>query len=355
MRTAASGLILMYHRVAQVETDPWQLCVSPQHFAQQMQALRQHCTPMPLRELVESARAGSLPRRAVAITFDDGYSDVLDEAAPILVANAVPATTFLVGHMLEEPDRFWWDEVAGFFLQPGALPELLDFVTQEDRLTIPLESPAPIDADGWAASCNWVAYTQEPPTPRHAAFLRTWEWLQRMTPTRRLHALTAIRMAMGATVSRPAGAALTPEQARKLSNMSGMEIGAHGMTHTPLSALPPADQRYEIADSKRTIEQVIRRPVRSFAYPYGGASDYSDETVRLVQEAGIDCACSNFEATVDARTNPFRLPRLHVPDMDGAAFVAHVTGFPPASSAWQRAMAAGRRRLARLRQVRVRP
>ncbi len=64
---------------------------------------------------------------------------------------------------------------------------------------------------------------------------------------------------------------------------AGWEIGAHGQSHVRLSQLSEAAQRGELCGSKARLEDLLGRPVTSFAYPYG---DYSALTRRLVEEAG---------------------------------------------------------------------
>jgi peptidoglycan/xylan/chitin deacetylase (PgdA/CDA1 family) len=92
----SSPVILMYHRVAEPLCDPWGLAVSPIHFEQQMRVLRAHRTPLPMSEFVQRLCLGTLPDRAVGITFDDGYIDNLLNAKSILRRYEIPATFFLV-------------------------------------------------------------------------------------------------------------------------------------------------------------------------------------------------------------------------------------------------------------------
>src|SRR5204863_340481 len=79
-------LILIYHRVAAVPVDPWGLAVSPKHFAEHLDVLRRTRHPMPLATFVSRIAERTLPRNAVAITFDDGYADNLLAAKPGLDA-----------------------------------------------------------------------------------------------------------------------------------------------------------------------------------------------------------------------------------------------------------------------------
>jgi len=68
-------------------------------------------TVLPLREAHRLLAEGRLPDRAVALTFDDGYASVLEQAWPELQARAWPATLFTVSGMLRAGSRLPWDEL----------------------------------------------------------------------------------------------------------------------------------------------------------------------------------------------------------------------------------------------------
>ena len=76
-RFASHALILMYHRVTELPNDPYLLAVTPKHFAEQLEVIRRYGVPMPLRQMVEALQNGKVPKRAVVVTFDDGYADNL--------------------------------------------------------------------------------------------------------------------------------------------------------------------------------------------------------------------------------------------------------------------------------------
>jgi peptidoglycan/xylan/chitin deacetylase (PgdA/CDA1 family) len=125
-------LILLYHRVADVRPDPWGLCVSPARFAEHLEVLSQSgfkC--LRLRDLVRLLRDGTLPRRAVAITFDDGYADNLYAAKPLLEQTGTRATVFVVTGATGRAQEFWWDELAGMLLQPDGLPAHLSIALDD--------------------------------------------------------------------------------------------------------------------------------------------------------------------------------------------------------------------------------
>lgn len=65
-----------------------------------------------LADAVDRLVAGTLPPRAVALTFDDGYASVLDLAWPELRRRDLPATLFAVSGYLDGQRRFPWDRDA---------------------------------------------------------------------------------------------------------------------------------------------------------------------------------------------------------------------------------------------------
>lgn len=68
---------------------------------------------LPLDEAARLLVEGGLPERAVALTFDDGYASVLEQAWPELRRRGLPATMFAVSGYLDDVRRFPWDHGAG--------------------------------------------------------------------------------------------------------------------------------------------------------------------------------------------------------------------------------------------------
>jgi peptidoglycan/xylan/chitin deacetylase (PgdA/CDA1 family) len=113
-RAARPGLrILYYHRVS-ADRDP--LAVSPEAFRRQMDALA--ASGQRVVDLYEIDSLSLEPgEAAVALTFDDGYRDVLEEALPVLRAHGFPSTVFVVPGAIAGTSPFSW-------YAPGAMPPL---------------------------------------------------------------------------------------------------------------------------------------------------------------------------------------------------------------------------------------
>jgi len=265
-RFIRGGAILGYHRIAEPDGDPFQLCVTPAHFEEQLEVVRRIGRPVALEDLTQAVWDQADLRGKVAITFDDGYADNLHAARPLLERLEVPATVHVVAGRLGR--SFWWDELAAHGL------------------------------DG-------------------RAMLRAHRRLLHVPPDLRRRVIEQLPARSGAGHASAIPRALTADELLELGRDSLVSIGAHSVTHPILTALSPEEQRREIAQGKSTLEEVLGRSITAFAYPNGAATE---ETQRLVCEAGFLWASGSRVDVVLRRSDPYWLPRLWVPDVDGDRF-----------------------------------
>jgi peptidoglycan-N-acetylglucosamine deacetylase len=88
----------------------------------------------------------------------------------------------------------------------------------------------------------------------------------------------------------------------ELSEM-GMEIGSHGLTHSPLTSSP--DVQKELVESKDKLEQIIAKPVSSFCYPFG---KFNRQAAISVRSAGYSLARTTVGFMIVKRFDRFRMP-----------------------------------------------
>ena len=101
-------LVLMYHRVGEVDHDPHSLAVSPWRFAQQMAWLkRRGLRGVAIGKLVDAIYSGR-EKGLVGITFDDGYGDLVDHVPGLLQHYGFSATVFVVTRRLGSVND--WDQ-----------------------------------------------------------------------------------------------------------------------------------------------------------------------------------------------------------------------------------------------------
>jgi len=273
--------ILKYHRVND-EGDPFFPSVSTELFEQQMAVIARVYTVLPLEELTDRMARSAVPRNALAITFDDGYRDNLTHAAPVLARYGLPATIFLATGFIGTGDVPWFDRVA------------LAFKTAR--------------ASEWRTPWGETIRIEGLPQ-RLAALDRALEHLKSLAEKE-----------MRAAVETLSSDVLVPAQHTSKNQMLswddvhalaglGFSIGAHTVSHPILSQVSAERAWREIDGSRAMIEAACGRPPRVFAYPNGGAADYTDAVVRLVREAGFQCAVTTRFGVNTAATPRYELRR----------------------------------------------
>jgi peptidoglycan/xylan/chitin deacetylase (PgdA/CDA1 family) len=313
-------LILLYHRVAKLDPDPWSLAVTPHHFAEHLEVMRQRTRPIPLQQLARALSYGNLPNRSVVVTFDDGYADNFHDAKPLLERYDVPATVFVSSGFIGHRCEIWWDELDHLLLQPGMLPEKLRLKVNRNTYQWKLGEVAQYSERTQRRHRRWRAW-EEAPSSRHALYCSLWELLHTATEEERRRVLSELRdWADAEPAKRLTHRPLSLKEVVGLARGGLVEIGAHTVTHPVLSVLSLTSQRREILESKNRLQAILGRPVTSFAYPYGRHSDYSAKTLTIVQQAGFTTSCCSFSGLVKRSTDPHQLPRVQVHDWDGDEF-----------------------------------
>ena len=264
-RFERKALILLYHRVTELRSDPWSLAVTPSHFTEHLEVLRQHTRPMRLQQLAQALLDRDLPHRSVVITFDDGYADNLYTAKPLLERYDIPATVFLVTGAIGSQREFWWDELDRLLLQPGVLPEQLCLNLKGTTLRWELGEASYYSEHVSRQHSHWRAW-EKSPSSRHSLYCSLYELLQPLHQSERRKVVDELlEWASMDQVCRPTHRILSLEEMLALTQGELIDAGAHTVTHSALSALPPVLQREEIARSKAQLEELLNHPVTSFA------------------------------------------------------------------------------------------
>lgn len=291
-----AALILIYHRVAQLDCDPQWLAVPPDLFDEQMEVLARRWRPIALAELANALRHGYVPEDAIAVTFDDGYADNWTHAAPILDRHDVPATIFVTTHG-DAPDReLWWDEL--------------------ERLTL-------VDSEPLTTGRSRGIWNVSMPadTPKRRKYVEMHDVLRRQPAVSRWAVLNQLQQVAGLSCEpRSTHRLMTHDEIASAANTGLIEIGAHTVTHPVLAMQAPEDQRWEMATSRNELAEIIGRPVDAISYPYGGRLDYTATTVAIARSIGFTCGCANQPGVVTAESNRWALPRVLVRDWDGDEF-----------------------------------
>lgn len=257
--------ILAYHMISD-SPNGFYPEVSTRNFERQINHLKRNYHIISLEEIAERIRTGRTVRRCAAITFDDGFRDNYEKAYPILRRHQIPATIFLTTGCIDTGTLPWF--IWFRFLFKNAARK---------RVNIELEGQT-------------LSFSLEGPPEKRTASDQIMRYLQCCPDQERLSILNELPSMLGVeSADSPRSLMLTWDQIREMSR-SGINFGAHTITHPVLSRISPEMIRYEIEGSKTAIEEHIGRPVKTFAYPFGRKQHYPSDTPLLLRDLGFECA-----------------------------------------------------------------
>jgi glycosyltransferase involved in cell wall biosynthesis/peptidoglycan/xylan/chitin deacetylase (PgdA/CDA1 family) len=204
-------VVLAFHRVGD-DLPPWHFGVTPRDLERVVSAFAAVASPTTLADVAREGIRG----RLLAVTFDDGFKDGLEIAAPLLTRLGVPAAFFLAPACIDEGAAPWPDVAYARLLASGV------------------------------------------PLGEAHAHVHT---LKSMAPRERDAAIDS-----GPPADDAAGVPLTWQDARSLVS-AGFEVGAHGLTHAVLTGLDDQQLRYELREARTRLRDRVGVEADVIAYP----------------------------------------------------------------------------------------
>lgn len=288
-RLRPKAAILMYHRILDLPVDPYNLAVSPDNFAQQMEFVKRFYQPISLLELAEAVKTNSVPRNSIVITFDDGYFDSYSHAYPILEALQIPWTLFVASDLIGSANNAWWDELDHAMLQTPNVPEHLELNIQGQLR-------------------EWTMTTAQ---ERLDAYFYVHRLLLPLPSVERKKVINHLFQWAGLKrKQRSKYRMMTVSELEEVARSEFVDLGGHTKSHPYLSSLPVEEQFKEIAGGQEALQNKTSDSISmsTFSYPYG---NYTDETVEMVQEAGFEAAVTVHATKVHTDSDLFQLGRYH--------------------------------------------
>ena len=197
-----------------------------------------------------------------------------------------------------------------FTVRPDQFAAHLDHLIDDDRTVLPLGEIAEYIRTGTPLPEGAMAVTFDDGLADFAE--HAWPELSSRGMPSTLYAVAGYLGDRSRWLDGPAADSpmLSVEQLAALAD-DGVEIGAHSMTHPQLDLLPRDRAFREIADSKDALEQVLGRPVTTFAYPHG---HHTRAVKDLVVEAGYTSAAAVRDMFSHEHDDVFALARLTITD-----------------------------------------
>lgn len=277
--------ILIFHRVLPVADPLFPEEMHAERFSEICRWLANWFNVLPLDEAIDRLYLGSLPPRSMALTFDDGYADNAEVAAPLLRRYNLPCTFF----------------VAAGFLDGGCMWN--DIVIQAVR-----HAPGSVLQAGKLQGVDLGSHSLDGWTARRAALDALIARVKYLEPAHRLDVVQALAAAVGAPAAR--SEMMRSGQVAELAHR-GFGIGGHTVNHPILARLDEKAALAEMTEGRERLRAIIGRPVSLFAYPNGKpGTDYHATTVQLARRCGFQAAVSTAWGSATPRSDRFQLPRF---------------------------------------------
>ena len=284
----APVVVLLYHRVNELELDLELLAVGGENFKDQMKYIRDHYRVLRFEEDWGCVEGGG-----IVVTFDDGYADNYWKAFPVLEGLGVPATFFINSGYVGRQELYWWDRLGSLIFRGGMGVNDWERRREYGRF------------HGLMKGLDWAGQEvlfRDLEGEYKGGYSASDEEFERDRPMR-----------VGELI--------------ELSKNDLVTIGAHTRNHIQLRILRGLDLREEIIGSKKELEGWINGSVEVFSYPYGGRKDYSKESIRICREIGFKKVASNFAGQVHSWTNRYEIPRCLVRNWGWRRFSKEVSEF----------------------------
>lgn len=265
--------VFAYHRVV---TDPerpeflqgYEKGMHVDQYERQIEVIGRYfdvISPDRFEAVVTGREVPATSRPLALLTYDDGDSENWTHAFPILLRKRYPALVFIPTGFIDSTKRFYHLRLTNILnnLNNGGWAEVAGS-------EMPSEVRAVFDRyDG-----QWELYKYQirrqlmdplhdmEPTKRDA-LLDRWESIINNKYTLGIHPMSW-------------------EQIKRLPE-SKIEIGSHTVNHNRLVLLSTEEVDYELRESKRQLEEIVKRPITTICYPEGS---YNTETLHRAQAAG---------------------------------------------------------------------
>lgn len=289
-------VVLLYHGVHPDDLDVGFRNSSGKHiprslFAEQMRFIAEHCTVVPMSQIAAAHRGEtSLPKRAVAVTFDDGLLNNYSEAWPVLEGLEIPATFYLATGFIGTGRIIWSDALEDALLR-----------SEESEIR-------------FAAESRTYSFRMDQPSSCVAALQQIKRLCKASSEATREKIVSSIvERVPGSDSQHPLYAFMDWDHVIEMDASHLVEFGAHTVDHVSLGKVPRPAMEDQVDRSCEALSSVLGRRCEFFSYPEGQADDFDDAVIACLRNRGFDHAPTAIDGlNVVGETDPFHIRRCMV-------------------------------------------
>lgn len=260
-------------------------------FQQFLRYATENWNPVTVRDVAQHAKKEvSLEPLSFAISFDDGFKNNADVAAPILHDFGIPATFFVTTKFLNSSGQTWIDRI-----------EAAVQATTLSKVVLGRLHGGEFSLSSLSAKEDFMRHV------RHLIKNDPQVAVEDFTE----HLLKLLKIESPPT-DRSLDEKLSSENLLEIAACDLFDIGFHTQTHPILSRLSKEDQQAEILGSKFALERICGRQFDLFAYPEGTEASYNDKTLEILAEYAISAAFTTEPRAVVSGDHIHKIPRYQV-------------------------------------------
>lgn len=188
----------------------------------------------------------------IVITFDDGRKNFYNEIFPVAEELGIYITHYIATGFTDSKKLFWWD--------------FLSFLKSKD---VNISKAEFIKLNNLERECLYTKYKK-----------------------------FEIKIADNA---------LSSTELQHLSKSKYIEIGAHTVTHPNLTLLKREDVISEIKESKTFLENLLKKEIKHFSYPYGL---FNESILDITKSLGFKSAAAVKDQWVSLNDTVFDFSRI---------------------------------------------
>jgi peptidoglycan/xylan/chitin deacetylase (PgdA/CDA1 family) len=289
------AVILTYHSVRyQLEQDADWVGPGITHeqevFSRQIELIAQRFNPVTLDDVLLFIKGeNELPEHPVAVTFDDGFLDNVEVAAPVLDHYGIQAAFYLTVGLIGSSEAPWYSRLRHAVLTTKR--------------------------DSWNSSLHGREWDLRSASTRDAALLAAYDACAPLVKAAQLEAVTTIQRELDVAAELPRKRMMMNWEEAKSLRRAGHVVGSHTVTHPNVAYIKDTgDLHSELGESKRMIEEQLGETVGHFSYPHPALTpQWTEKTVAATREAGYVSAVTMTKGPVLKGSNPLALRRINAP------------------------------------------
>ena len=230
-----------------------------------------------------------LPKRSFCITFDDGFKNNLEYAAPVLVKYNIPTMFYITSSFIDQNKMSWVDRIEWAF-----------DVTKKKYIDLPWRKGSYFNN-----SDDIIKLLEE--IRENVKDGQNFDQDEFANLIQSLLAVPLVDQLDGELDEK-----LNWGDVKLLCSEKLFKVGAHTHNHKILSKLKPDDLAFEIKTPLSKLSENCKYITHHFSYPEGKKNCFNDKVIEVLKESGITICPTAIEGVNKISQDLFHLKRINV-------------------------------------------